>query len=109
MTDIDDKIAKSKKKYNAQVEAIELIGDQNCILIVKPDEKKKPHLEGQYLALGLGEWEAGIPGSLAEKPEPSFRLIRRAYSIGDDPDPEKRSDENSFQFYTIDKIKRKIY
>ena len=100
MITVEERIQKLKGKYNASISRLERIGKQNILLFVKPDDDAKPFKEGQSVALGLGEWEDGLKGTLAENSDPDAKLIRRAYSISSSPDPESRViDSNSFQFY----------
>ncbi len=72
-----------KKFYNATiVQRIDVHSDLARFRI-RPDAPIPPFQAGQYVALGLGNWEPRLPGTQSEQvPEKKLRkLTRRAYSI----------------------------
>ncbi len=69
--------------YNATiVERIDVHTDLARFRI-RPDEPVAPFEPGQYVAIGLGNWEPRLPGTQAEPatPDKIRKLGRRAYSI----------------------------
>ena len=72
-----------EKLYNATI--IERIDahDDLARFRIRPDNPIPPFKPGQYVALGIGNWEARLEGTQAEEvPEKKLRkLSRRAYSI----------------------------
>jgi ferredoxin--NADP+ reductase len=75
--------ALAARHYNATLQSIAKIHSDLCILRVVPDAGLVPFLPGQYLSLGLGNWEPRVAGV---DPEPlnavqQKRLCKRAYSI----------------------------
>jgi ferredoxin--NADP+ reductase len=72
-----------RRRYNATVVWLRKVHSDLMILRVRPDFPVPPHRAGQYTTLGLGKWEARLPGCQEEvrKPGDEGRLVRRAYSI----------------------------
>ncbi len=72
-----------KEFYNATVTTISPVHDDLWILRVVTDGPLPVFQPGQYVALGLGEWEPRVAGVDAEHLDPHGRhhLIKRAYSI----------------------------
>jgi ferredoxin/flavodoxin---NADP+ reductase len=71
------------KHYNATVAEIREVHADLRILRVVPDTGLPHFLAGQYISLGLGNWEPRVPGVDEEQLDPlhAQRLARRAYSI----------------------------
>lgn len=72
-----------RESYNATIiDRLDVTNDLARFRI-RPDEPVEPFHAGQYLALGLGNWEPRMPGTQAEEVpvKRSRKLVRRAYSI----------------------------
>lgn len=69
--------------YNAAVTDVLPIHDDLRILRIVPDRGMPAMTAGQFLTLGLGNWERRIAGADDEELEPAHlkRLAKRAYSI----------------------------
>jgi ferredoxin--NADP+ reductase len=70
-------------RYNATVVWLRKTHSDLMILRAQPDFKLPMHKPGQYLTLGLGNWEPRHPGCQDEVVDAADegRLVRRAYSI----------------------------
>ncbi len=81
--DADEALQLSEKFYNATI--IERIDAHSELarFRIRPDRPIPPFQPGQYVALGLGNWEPRLEGTQEETvPENKLRkLSRRAYSI----------------------------
>lgn len=79
----DQKDALRTKHYNATIIDRRDIHESLGVFRIRPDEGFEPFEAGQYVALGLGNWEPRIPDSQDEPLPPTKRqkLARRAYSI----------------------------
>ncbi|TWU59769.1 Ferredoxin--NADP reductase [Rubripirellula tenax] len=82
---LDAEEAESLRKthYNATViERID-VHDDLARFRIRPDEPTVPFDPGQYVAIGMGNWEPRLPGTQTEMvPENKLRKLgRRAYSI----------------------------
>ena len=94
------------RHYNAFVAEIREVHSDLRILRVVPDAGLPPFLPGQYISLGLGNWEPRVTG-VDEEPLDELharRLARRAYSIScsmlDDKGRLRRAREFPFlEFY----------
>jgi ferredoxin--NADP+ reductase len=71
------------KHYNATIEEVREIHPDLRILRVVPDGGLPSFVPGQYISLGLGNWERRVAGVDEEVLDPVHlrRLARRAYSI----------------------------
>ena len=67
-------------QYNATLVEIVPIHDHLRIFRVVPDDSPIEYLPGQYVALGLGNWEIGDPSEPADEGQ-TDAIIQRAYSI----------------------------
>jgi ferredoxin/flavodoxin---NADP+ reductase len=69
--------------YNAAVTMITQVHDDLRIMRVVTDRKFPTFQPGQFVALGLGDWEPRVTGVDEERRDPlkKHRLIKRAYSI----------------------------
>lgn len=69
--------------YNAAVAMIKQVHDDLRIMRVVTDQQFPPFQAGQYVALGLGDWEPRVTGVDEERHDPleKHQLIKRAYSI----------------------------
>lgn len=69
--------------YNAAVTMIKQVHNDLQIMRVVTDQPFPPFQAGQYVALGLGDWEPRVTGVDEERRDPLkiHRLIKRAYSI----------------------------
>ncbi len=71
------------RHYNATIIRRENIHEDLIRLQIRPDAPIPPFHPGQYVALGVGNWERRLPGTQTEtlKPDRYQKLVRRAYSI----------------------------
>jgi ferredoxin--NADP+ reductase len=71
------------RNYNATLESVVSLHIDLCILRVVPDAGILPFLPGQYISLGLGNWEPRVAGVDSEQLDAIHRqrLCKRAYSI----------------------------
>lgn len=69
--------------YNAAVSMIKQVHEDLRIMRVVTDQRFPPFQAGQYVALGLGDWEPRVSGVDEERRDPleKQRLIKRVYSI----------------------------
>ncbi len=69
--------------YNATLTMVKEVHDDLRIMRVVTDRRFPPFQPGQYVALGLGDWEPRVAGVDEERrdPQKQARLIKRAYSI----------------------------
>ena len=68
--------------YNATVLDVRLAANGLMILRVVYDEIERPEIEpGQYLVLGLGNWEDRADDILAVDPRRTPKVVQRAYSV----------------------------
>ncbi len=69
--------------YNASVVKRIDIHDELLVLRVRPDQGVPRFTPGQYSVLGLGNWEARLPGCQEEQLEGKDlrRVLKRAYSL----------------------------
>ncbi|MBL8816889.1 MAG: ferredoxin--NADP reductase [Planctomyces sp.] len=67
--------------YNATVCSVRIIHEDLRIIRIRPDFGPLEFEAGQYITLGLGDWEHPIAGSWTKADPNGHRLIRRAYSI----------------------------
>lgn len=69
--------------YNAEIVHRRDVHDELAIFRVRPDGGIPPYAPGQYVALGLGNWEPRLEGTQAEtlSAKEQRKLVRRAYSI----------------------------
>jgi ferredoxin--NADP+ reductase len=69
--------------YNATLEGVIAVHEDLCILRVVPDAGLPAFAAGQYLSLGLGNWEPRVAGVDEEPMDPLHvrKLAKRAYSI----------------------------
>ena len=69
--------------YNAAVNMIKQVHEDLRIMRIITDQRFPPFQAGQYVALGLGDWEPRVTGVDEERlgPLKKHRLIKRAYSI----------------------------
>ena len=72
-----------KNRYNGTIILRRDIHDDLAIFRVRPDDGFSPFEAGQYVALGLGNWEPRIANTQDEglAPEKRGKMARRAYSI----------------------------
>ena len=94
------------KHYNATVAVICEVHADLRIMRVVPDAGLPVFLPGQYISLGLGNWEPRVPGVDEEQLDPlhAQRLAKRAYSIscsilGDDNRLRRAGDFPYLEFY----------
>ncbi len=78
----DDALLRDQS-YNAQVVDIRRCHDDLMVMRVRPDRGIPPFTAGQYVVLGLGNWEPRVEGVQPESNVDlrSPKLIKRAYSI----------------------------
>lgn len=70
-----------RQHYNATVLSVRNVTDGLMILRVVYDADK-PHIEpGQYVVLGLGNWELRVDRIAAVDPDRAPKLVQRAYSV----------------------------
>ncbi len=67
--------------YNATVCDVRIVHDDLRIIRIQPDFGPLKFEAGQYITLGLGDWEHPIGGTWTKVAPNGHRLIRRAYSI----------------------------
>ena len=67
--------------YNATVADIRMATEGLMILRVAYDAERPYVIPGQYLVLGLGNWEPRVDRILAVEPDRLPKLVRRAYSV----------------------------
>lgn len=79
----DEIVQLRTQHYNAEVVERLEVHEDLARFRIRPDQGVPPFDPGQYVALGLGYWEARLPGTQAEEYEPkqSWKVVRRAYSI----------------------------
>lgn len=70
-----------RDSYNATISEVRIIHDELRIIRIQPDTGPLEFEAGQYITLGLGDWEHPIAGSWTKADPNGHRLIRRAYSI----------------------------
>jgi ferredoxin--NADP+ reductase len=76
-------LAELRRHYNATIIEVRELHADLRILRVVPDAGLPPFLPGQYITLGLGNWEPRVAGVDEENLDQTHerRLARRAYSI----------------------------
>jgi ferredoxin--NADP+ reductase len=79
----DDVRRARQNQYNATVESVHRVHSDLRIIRVVPDGGVPSFEPGQYITLGVGNWEARIPGVDMEQLDVVHenRLAKRAYSI----------------------------
>lgn len=95
-----------KKYYNAEVIDIRRCNDDLMVMRLQPDAEMPPIQAGQYVVLGLGEWEPRLPYAHMKSygnVQPD-KLVKRAYSIScpmlnHDDEVIGVNDLGSFEFY----------
>jgi len=72
-----------QRRYNGTISWLRKPHAELMVMRVRPDFPIPPHRPGQYCSLGLGNWEARVPGCQEEnlKSGDEARVVRRAYSI----------------------------
>ena len=93
--------------YNATLAVVQPLHDELRIVRVRPDSPVPAFEAGQWLMLGLGSWEPGVPGALAEEPAaaPEPSVLRRPFSVSSPiltPDGSRllrAGEENAYEFY----------
>ena len=80
----EETAALRQKHYNATLVWQRRANPDLAVMRVRPDFPLAAHKPGQYCTLGLGGWEPRAPGCQEEHltDAETFRLVRRAYSIG---------------------------
>ncbi len=70
-------------RYNSTVTMIRRVHSDLMVFRVTPDFPRPAYHAGQYVALGLGNWEPRVEGCQHEhlKPEDFAKVVRRSYSI----------------------------
>jgi len=102
MTDID---ALRRMHYNATLVDVRSVTPDLAILRVRPDAPIPRYDAGQWIALGVGVWEARVPGLPDESTAPRAELIRRPFSLSSPiltPDGSRLiapADEDTYEFY----------
>lgn len=86
MNDYPDRVEQNALReslYNATIVDRRDITDDLARYRIRPDAPAMPFEPGQYVALGIGNWEPRLKGTQAEDVpvKKSRKLVRRAYSI----------------------------
>ncbi len=79
-----DEIAAARaRRYNATVVHLHRVHSDLMVLRVRPDFPRPAYKPGQYVTLGLGNWEPRTPGCQDEQlaDEDHAKVVRRSYSI----------------------------
>jgi ferredoxin/flavodoxin---NADP+ reductase len=72
-----------RAQYNATVVWLRKPNPDLMLIRIRPDKPRAPHQPGQYCTLGMGTWEARVPGCALETVEATKEnvVVKRAYSI----------------------------
>jgi ferredoxin--NADP+ reductase len=82
MAPTTDLEALRRAAYNGTVQSVRLVHDELMVLRVRPDAPIPPYQAGQWIGIGVGNWEEGIPGVAGECTEDERgKLGRRPFSI----------------------------